>query len=52
MEKEIEILRHLIEFYKKFCENEEELNPIITGKEVKALEKVLNYIDLLESEVN
>ena len=47
--KEIEILKHMIEFYKKFCDGEEELNPIVTGKEIKAIEKILSYIEQLEN---
>jgi len=46
--KEIEILKHMIEFYKKFCDVEEELNPIVTGKEIKAIETILSYIEQLE----
>ena len=40
----------MIEFYKKFCDCEEELNPIVTGKEIKAIEKILSYIEQLEKE--
>ena len=47
--KEIETLKHMIEFYKKFCDGEEELNPIATGKEIKAIEKLLSYIEQLEN---
>ena len=50
--KEIEILKHMIEFYKKFCDGEEELNPIATGKEIKAIEKLLSYIEQLEKKVD
>ena len=52
MNKEIEILKHMIEFYKKFCDGEEELNPIATGKEIKAIEKLLSYIEQLEKKVD
>lgn len=49
MNEEIKVLNHLIEFYEKFCENEEELNPIITNEEIKALKKILKHIDYLKS---
>lgn len=47
--KEIEELRHMIDFYKKFCDGDGTPNPIVTGTEIRAIEKLLSYIEQLEN---
>ena len=47
--EEIKVLEHCLQFYKKFCE-EEGLQPIITGIEAKALERLLENYKMLQQE--
>ena len=47
----IKIFNHCIEFYTKYCEGEG-LQPVITGKEAKAMKIISNLIQKQDTEIN
>lgn len=47
----IKIFNHCIEFYTKYCEGEG-LQPVITGKEAKAMKIISNLIQKQGTEIN